>query len=56
MGVFLALIVAFSLWVVMWALEVNAIDGFMLVLLIVLVAAIVRIVAPFLPGNRPGDY
>ena len=55
MGVFLATTFAMALWVVMWALDVKAFDGFMLFLLIVLGAAIARIVGPYLPGNRPDD-
>jgi hypothetical protein len=56
MGVFLAVTAAMCIWVVIWALGINAIDGFMAVLVIILLAAIGRIVWPFLPGNRPGDY
>ena len=52
MGVFLATVLAFGLWVALWGVGVKAMDGFMLLLLIVLGAAIARIVAPHLPGNR----
>ena len=55
MGVILTLIAGLVLWVVLWALGVKAMDGFMLFIVIVLGAAIARIVAPFLPGNRPDD-
>jgi hypothetical protein len=36
----------------MWALGTKAIDAFMITLLLVLVGATARILAPFLPGNR----
>ena len=55
MGVFLATTVAMALWVVLWSLNVKAMDGFMLFLLIVLGAAIARIVGPYLPGNRQDE-
>lgn len=52
MGVFLATTIAMAIWVALWAVGVRAIDGFMLLVLIVLGAAIARIVGPHLPGNR----
>lgn len=55
MGVFLSLTFGLSLWVVLWAVGGKALDAIMLTMLIVLGAAIVRIVSPYLPGNRPGD-
>ena len=55
MGVFLVTVLAFGLWVAMWGLGVKAMDGFMLLLLIVLGAAIGRIIAPHLPGNRQNE-
>ena len=36
----------------MWALGVKALDAFMITVLLVLVGATVRIIAPYLPGNR----
>jgi hypothetical protein len=54
-GLFLSFTFGLALWVALWATGVKAIDAMMLTLLIVLGAAIARIVAPFLPGNRAGD-
>jgi hypothetical protein len=45
-------IVALTLWVILWALNVKGFDGFMLVLLILLIGVLVRTVLPYLPGNR----
>ena len=39
-------------WLVMWALGVKALDSFMITVLLVLVGATARIIAPYLPGNR----
>ena len=39
-------------WLVLWALGIKAIDGFMITLLLVLFAIIARMLAPLLPGNR----
>jgi hypothetical protein len=36
----------------MWALGINAIDAFMITLLLVVLGATMRIIAPYLPGNR----
>jgi len=55
MGIFLAFTFGMAIWVVLWAVGVKAIDGFMLFLLIVLGAAIAHIVTPYLPGNRQPD-
>ena len=43
-----------SLWIVLWAVDVKSFDAFLLTLGMVILAATVRIVAPYLPGNRPG--
>lgn len=40
-------------WVVLWALGTKAIDGFLLVVLIMVSAVAAHIVIPMLPGNRP---
>ena len=55
MGLFLSFTFGLALWVALWAIGVKAIDAMMLTMLIVLGAAIARIVTPFLPGNRAGD-
>jgi hypothetical protein len=52
MGVILATTFGLILWLVLWALGVKAFDAFMLTVLIALVAATVRMIAPYLPGNR----
>jgi len=54
-GLFLSFTFGLALWVTLWAIGVKAIDAMMLTLLIVLGAAIARIMAPSLPGNRAGD-
>jgi hypothetical protein len=50
----LAATVAFSLclWVVMWSLGIKALDGIILALAIVVVAAGLRMLAAYLPGQR----
>ena len=52
MGVILATTFGLILWLVLWALGVKAFDAFLLTMLIALVAATVRMIAPYLPGNR----
>jgi hypothetical protein len=52
MGVVLAAIAGVLLWIILWSLEVKALDAFMLTVLIVVVALTLRMMAPYLPGNR----
>ena len=52
MGTILAALTGLVIWIVLWSLDVKAIDGMMITLLIVVTAATLRMVAPFLPGNR----
>lgn len=52
MGVILASTFGLILWLVLWSIGVKAFDAFLLTMLIALVAATVRMIAPYLPGNR----
>ena len=52
MGVLLTLIAGLVVWVVLWAIGAKAFDAFLLTLVMLVVAAAVRLLAPFLPGNR----
>ena len=52
MGVIVAVTLGLILWLVLWALGVKAFDAFLLTMLIALVAVTVRMIAPYLPGNR----
>jgi hypothetical protein len=55
MGLLLTLIAGLVIWVVLWALGVKSFDAFMIPVLMVLVAVGVRMLAPFLPGNRADE-
>jgi hypothetical protein len=52
MGVVLATTFGLIIWLVLWALGAKAFDAFMITVLIALVAATLRMLAPYLPGNR----
>jgi hypothetical protein len=52
MGFVLAATFGFIVWIVLWALGAKGFDAFMITVLIIVVAATGRILAPFLPGNR----
>lgn len=43
---------ALMLWIVLWALGVKAIDGFLLAAVILLVATGVKMVLDYLPSQR----
>jgi hypothetical protein len=52
MGLVLATTAGLVIWLVLWSLGIKAIDGFMITVVIALVAATVHMVLPYLPGNR----
>jgi hypothetical protein len=52
MGVILATTVGLIVWLVLWALGQKAVDAFLITILIAIVAATLRMVSPYLPGNR----
>jgi hypothetical protein len=52
MGVIVATTAGLIIWLVLWALGQKAIDAFLITVLIALVAATLRMVSPYLPGNR----
>jgi hypothetical protein len=54
MGLVLTTIAALCLWIVLWALDFKAFDGFLIVLLMVVLAVTARLILPSLPGSRPG--
>jgi hypothetical protein len=53
MGLFLTTCAGLVLWIILWALWVKPFDAFLLALLMIVIAATLRIVTPYLPGNRP---
>ncbi|HEU4701795.1 MAG TPA: hypothetical protein VFS37_04870 [Conexibacter sp.] len=50
MGLALTATFAFCLWVVLWAIDVKGFDGFMITLVILLVAGTIKSLGKFLPG------
>ena len=52
MGLVVATTFGLVIWLVLWAIGGKAFDAFMITVLIVLVAATLRMLAPYLPGNR----
>jgi hypothetical protein len=52
MGLLLTLIAGLVVWIVLWAIGVKSFDAFLITVAMVLVAATVRIISPYLPGNR----
>jgi hypothetical protein len=55
MGILLTLIAGLTLWIVLWAIGVKGFDGFMITLVMVLVATAAHLIWPTLPGNRDPD-
>jgi hypothetical protein len=52
MGVLLTLIAGLVVWVVLWAIGAKAFDAFLLTLVMLVVAAALRLLVPYLPGSR----
>jgi hypothetical protein len=54
MGLVAATATGLVIWVVLWAIGLKAFDAFLVTLVIVLVTAVLRGLAPYLPGRREG--
>jgi hypothetical protein len=52
MGVLVTLIAGLVVWIVLWAIGAKSLDAFLLTLLMLIVAAAVRLLVPHLPGQR----
>jgi hypothetical protein len=52
MVIVVATTIGLMIWIVLWAIGAKAFDAFMITVLIALVAATVRMLLPYLPGNR----
>jgi hypothetical protein len=52
MGLLLTLIAGLVVWLVLWALGTKSVDAIMITLVMVIVAAAARLLAPHLPGRR----
>ena len=52
MGIVLATTIGLIIWLVLWAIGAKAFDAFMITVLIALVAVTLRMLMPYLPGNR----
>jgi hypothetical protein len=52
MGLVVATTFGLVVWLVMWALGVKALDAFMITVIVVLLGATARMLAPYLPGKR----
>jgi hypothetical protein len=44
-----------ALWVLLWGLNVKAIDGFMICLVLMILAAVAYIMLPSLPGTKANE-
>jgi hypothetical protein len=52
MGLSAAITAALAVWIVFWALGAKAIDSFMIAVVIMIVAATVTLLLPYVPGRR----
>jgi hypothetical protein len=55
MGLLLTLIAGLVIWVVLWATGTKSLDAIMIPILLLVIAAGVRVLAPHLPGRRGAD-
>jgi hypothetical protein len=51
MGTILAVTAGLCIWIAMWALNIQAIVGIIVTIIIVVIALTVRMLLPYLPGN-----
>ena len=52
MGLVFTVTIGLIVWLVLWSLEVKALDAFMLTTVIILLGALARMLVPFLPGRN----
>jgi hypothetical protein len=52
MGLVVVTTFGLVVWLIMWALGVKALDAFLITVVVVLLGATARMLAPYLPGNR----
>jgi hypothetical protein len=52
MGIVYSATAGFIVWIVLWSIGVKSIDAFMITIVVLLLAAGMRIVLPSLPGNQ----
>jgi hypothetical protein len=52
MGVLITLIAGLVVWVVLWAIGAKSLDAFVITLLMLIIAAALRLLVPYLPGRR----
>jgi len=55
MGVVITATAGLSIWIVLWALGIKSFDAFLIVILMVLVAAVVAHLLPSLPGRQDDE-
>lgn len=51
MGLILTATTGLVIWIVLWALGLKAIDGFLIPLALVIFAVVARVLGPHLPGR-----
>ena len=54
MGLTVATTAGFCAWIVLWAIDWNPMDAFLVTALIITLAAAGRMLIPYLPGRRDG--
>jgi len=52
MGLIFTATAGLGIWIVLWALNVKGFDGFLITVLMILLAVAIRNLLPFLPGRR----
>ena len=52
MGLVVATTTGLVIWLVLWAIGIKSVDAFLITVVIALVATMIRMIAPYLPGNR----
>lgn len=52
MGLVYAIVSSLCLWIVLWALNVKALDGFLLAALLMIIAVTVQMLAKYNPSKR----
>lgn len=52
MGLSIAITFGLVVWIVLWSLGTKSLDAFLITIVVALLATTVRMLAPYVPGNR----
>lgn len=53
MGLTLVFTFGMMVWIVLWSVGIKSFDAFLALVLLMIIAVLVKVVVPYVPGRRP---